>query len=72
MSKCPHCGEELQIPNRAYFNCDQYGKSAVVATECCGGAIHMTPVRSYRFEPYAGRETEDDWGVPFAVKEKAK
>ena len=71
MSVCPHCGDTLKIPARAYINCDSYGTSATVATECCGNAVRMVPVRSYRIEAYEGRETEDDWGVPFKNKQAA-
>ena len=71
MSICPHCGNELKVPERAYFNCDQYGTSAVVATECCGHGVRIQPVRSYRITVYDGNMTDDDWGVPFKSKENA-
>jgi len=62
MSACPHCTKEIEVPDRAYFNADQYGKSSLVATLCCGKGVRIIPKRSYRFEAYTGREKEDDWG----------
>lgn len=72
MTTCPHCKQELRIPGCAYFNCDQYGTSATVTTECCGHAVSIQPIRSYRIEAYEGRDTEDDWGVPFKKTENVK
>ena len=62
MDACPNCSKELQIPEVAYRNADQYGRSCVTVTRCCGAGVRMTPVRSYRISAYQGREDQDDWG----------
>lgn len=65
MADCPHCKKAIVIPECAYGNADAYGMPCVVATLCCGKGVRLTPIRSYRFEPYEGGQTEDDWGVRF-------
>jgi hypothetical protein len=71
MATCPHCKQELQIQNYVWNNVENYGKSAVATTLCCGAGVRVTPVRSFRVTEYDGREQEDDWGVPFK-KEAAR
>ena len=60
--KCPHCQNELKVPGRAWHNASAYDKRVAVTTECCGGLVVITPVRSYDITTAWGKE--DDWGIP--------
>lgn len=60
--KCPHCNNELRVPDYALNNADAYHQMCLVRTKCCGGMVMVTPQRSYTIEPYNGNRTEDDWG----------
>lgn len=62
--KCPHGNHEAEIPTRAEYNADAYGKSVMVKTDCCDRPVRVIPIRSLRLEAYEGDKTEDDWGDP--------
>lgn len=64
--QCPLCDERVAIPANAELNLYHYGGSALVRTECCGGAVRANAIRAYRVEPYKGDAKEDDWGRKFA------
>lgn len=62
MSECPHCGAlDVQIPMRAWNNADTYQKTVVTVTECCGYAVDLTPIRSWRVSAHVSDREEDDW-----------
>ena len=60
--KCPHCGKQTKIPERAFGNVDTYGGSVIVVTECCGKAVWLYQERTYGVTPYTGDKNIDDWG----------
>lgn len=60
--QCPHCKSTLSVPNRAWHNADAYDKRVTVTTECCGGLVIITPIRSYNVTTACGEK--DDWGIP--------
>lgn len=62
--RCPNGDHELQLPDRAWFNGDQYGTSSLVVAQCCNAPVTLTPVRSWQVDQYGGPRTEDDWGRP--------
>lgn len=59
---CPHCKQELELPSRAVHNVTSYGDPCVTITECCGHAVRMERVVSFRIAPYMGSNSRDDWG----------
>lgn len=59
---CPHCGNELQLPENVAVYCDRYVRCCVSVTECCGKAVHIEPYVSLRVDKYAGYRLEDNWG----------
>ena len=59
---CPHCNSDLKVPNRAWFNAEQYSKSVNVTTECCFNIVEITQQRSYTVK--ASSCDVDDWSVP--------
>jgi len=59
--KCPHCANELILPNRVLHNL-AYGKPLTSVTECCGKLLRVAPVRSYRVELVDPTIRVDDWG----------
>lgn len=59
--KCPHCKQELTLPNRAWHNVENYiPRTALTITECCGKIIRLTG--RVEFTAIASYEKEDDWG----------
>ena len=64
MSKCPHCEQNLKIPERYLRNAATYHNIVIAVTECCNKAIHIRPVVKFEFTKYSGTRVEDDWGVP--------
>ncbi len=64
---CPHCGGILRLPSCAQRNMESYGKSCLVATECCGGAVRANPVVAFRVTACNDKllPRVDDWGTPF-------
>ncbi len=61
--KCPHCNEELKVPERAFRNADTYSRSVRVATECCYKLVRLTPQRAWSVSTEVIDADEDDWGV---------
>jgi len=57
----PNCQRDVKIPNRAYFNADNYGQSCKTIVECCGGIINMRPIRTYKLS--TAEDMVDDWGA---------
>lgn len=66
MTKCPHCGKELELVSPAEHNTLIYGKPSVSATACCGFAVRVTRIQTLRYE--ACEAKEDDWLVPIKPK----
>jgi len=64
MSKCPHCEQDLIIPERSRRNVTFYHVSVIVVTECCNNPINLRPVMTFEYSRYTGNKVEDDWGVP--------
>ena len=64
MSKCPHCEQDLKIPERYLRNAATYHNIVLAVTECCNQAINIQPIISFQFTTYTGTRVEDDWGVP--------
>lgn len=58
--KCPHCGNELAFPIRAYSNMRRYWKVTTVVTECCGKMVRLIP--RFDFEAVKSDVEVDDWG----------
>lgn len=65
--KCPHCFKPMKMENRVEFNVDQYGKSAIGHTACCGKGVRVSRANRLNYTAYKGPATEDDWGVPIKV-----
>jgi hypothetical protein len=73
--KCPHCQEELSVPENAVTSMQTYGSGCRTVTECCGHAVLLAPVFTYRAQPSLSWPTartddgdvlyEDDWGRPY-------
>lgn len=63
--KCPHCENELLIPDNAVWNMEIYQNGCTVATLCCGKGVSCSPVFTFTVRPYTGTETEDNWGRRF-------
>ena len=63
--KCPKCGKELVLPQRAYLNLETYkvGGSVLVASECCNTGFIIKMEISYKTTEYTGDNDEDDWGI---------
>ena len=61
--KCPHCYNDIKLPERAYKNADSYNNPCVVRTECCLSLIRLTPIRTYAVTQYEGTDKTDDWGA---------
>ncbi len=69
--QCPHCGNEVRIPQNTLVKVDTHGERSVSITDCCGKLVGVTPVRSYSVEKLSDYETAtrkrfsggaDDWG----------
>ena len=62
--KCIKCGEEVDIPDRAYKNLETYnpGGTVTVASDCCGAGYTVSMEIHYKIYPYKGPKKEDDWG----------
>jgi hypothetical protein len=54
--------KELELPAPVLHNVKTYDRQALTVTLCCGKALRVYPVSSYRVEIYQGSEREDDWG----------
>lgn len=59
--QCPACQKEARIPEVALYNADAYSKACTIRADCCGAAIRVTPIRSYRLDSTNG-VSGDDWG----------
>ena len=68
--KCPHCGQELELPSHAIGNIDQYRGTVLTITECCGYGVRLESLLSFRVhkvEPQK-EESNDDWGYPIRTR----
>jgi len=61
--ECPHCGDPLLIPPRAYRNVETYQKSVAVTTECCGRMIRLCGKVVFSAMKEQDSRTQDDWGI---------
>ena len=67
--KCPHCKEELQIPDRVYHNCEAYGGTNRSVTNCCGKLVNVRPIVKFGITSVLECELNDDeddtdsWGI---------
>lgn len=63
--KCPHCNEELSVPQRCLINAETYHNSVLAITNCCGKGVNIRPITKFDITAYTGTKTEDDWGEKF-------
>ena len=59
--KCPHCGEELQLPNNTLTYMENYVLSCRSITLCCNKMVDLYP--KITFSAYKNdTDDEDEWG----------
>lgn len=58
---CPWCDKTFTCIDAAQFNADTYSKPVKVRADCCGNAVQIVPIRTFRLVPRSDVET-DDWG----------
>lgn len=63
--KCPHCNEEISFDAPILRNVECFGETQLGKTICCGKAVNVELVKSFRFSKYIGNKEEDNWGNKF-------
>ena len=58
--KCPHCQNDLKIPEHAKLSMAYYGKAVNIKTDCCHKIVKCFPRTVY--EAFVSNLQEDDWG----------
>ncbi|MCL5634767.1 hypothetical protein M5Y66_09655 [Enterobacter vonholyi] len=64
-TKCPHCGEALDVGSIPRLHMERYGRPVLAKTVCCGKAVRCTPYLAFNVRIYDGPKEEDDWGAEF-------
>lgn len=63
MNICPHCGNDLLLPDNTLTNMESYMKPVVSVTTCCGALVNLIPSLTFRVsELHNSTRMEDDWG----------
>lgn len=62
LSKCPNCGEELQLNASAEINLEHYNAPVTAIAKCCGYGVVLQRVIAVKATAYTGERLYDDWG----------
>jgi hypothetical protein len=61
VTPCPWCGADFKpVAKMVFRNVETYGTPAVSIAKCCGKAVIVSRVVTYRLSP--SNQTPDDWG----------
>jgi len=51
--KCPHCKQQIDLPNRSYANVEVYRPyNALASTLCCGKLVSLRRIIFFEISPY--------------------
>ncbi len=60
--KCPHCGQEANIPDNALANVETYGNTVMSVTKCCGRGVWINRVTYFKLSPVDAKHEWDHFG----------